>query len=48
MLSPLGQVIDQGTLSEGSDRMLLNMKSGFYLLKLYSKKTVFNTTFIKQ
>ncbi len=48
ILSPLGQVIDQGTLSEGSDRMLLNMKSGFYLLKLYSKKTVFNTTFIKQ
>ncbi|MBK7886735.1 MAG: T9SS type A sorting domain-containing protein [Bacteroidetes bacterium] len=48
ILSPLGQLIDQGTLSEGNDRIVLNMKSGFYLLKLYSKETVFTTAFIKQ
>ncbi|MBK9319179.1 MAG: T9SS type A sorting domain-containing protein [Bacteroidetes bacterium] len=35
ILSPLGQLIEQGTLSEGNDRIMLNMKSGFYLLKLY-------------
>jgi hypothetical protein len=48
ILSPLGQLIDQGTLSEGNDRIVLNMNTGFYFLKLYSKETVFTTVFIKQ
>ncbi|MBK9320048.1 MAG: T9SS type A sorting domain-containing protein [Bacteroidetes bacterium] len=48
ILSPLGQLIEQGALSEGNDRLMLKMNSGIYLLNLHSNKTVFTTTFIKE